>query len=114
MKLSGIDVFGFAVAAFAALFAVVSVTMIQPAFLKMLADLGGELPWLTRVMLMPAVALALGLLPLAVVVSSVAMNADQSGRVVRVIVAGLLAAAQIVLSVAAMYLPVWSLAGQIK
>lgn len=108
MKPTGVDVFGFTVAALSALFAVVNVTVLQPAFVQMFEDFGGALPWLTRLMLKPPVPLVLGLVPFGIVVSRV------GERSVRVVAASVFAVAQVFVSVLALYLPVWSLAGKIQ
>ncbi|MGV3623865.1 MAG: hypothetical protein ACO1OB_23815 [Archangium sp.] len=114
MKVTGVDVYGFVMAALAFLFAVVTVVAIQPAFLSMFADFGSELPALTRLMLKKGPALAFGVVPFLIVVSGVAMNADRTGRVMRAGSATLVTTLFIVTTVVAMYLPIWSIAGQIK
>ncbi len=104
----------FLVAAGSVLLAALEVVLVQPRFLKMFAEFGGELPILTRLALSPVVMLVLGLLP--AVLAGLAMLAKPGANTrVAMLVASLILSLTTALGfVVAMYLPLFRVAEAIR
>jgi hypothetical protein len=89
--------------------------LLAPTFRAMFADLGGDLPWLTRGVVAGWLPVALATVPSALLVVGVAKR-SLSVKVRRAaLVAGFAAgAAAIALCLAGLYLPVLEMAGNIR
>lgn len=90
--------------------ALVATFVLGPRFERMFADFGGALPRLTIVMLQPWAPLALALGCFALV----AVSTRVAPKWLPVTIAAVTLVAQPLVFLVAMYLPIFSLAGQIK
>jgi type II secretory pathway component PulF len=86
--------------------------VLRPTFAGMFADFGGALPRVTMLALEPWGPLALAVGSFVVVVLAAASKAAPAWT--PVVIALVTLALQIALFLVAMYLPIWSLAGQIR
>jgi type II secretory pathway component PulF len=115
-QLTPLDWFCAALASQGIMFCCYLAAFISPNFQKMYADFGGELPALTRLVLMPWVPLFLGLIPAIMIAVALALVGKSSLGVRRGLVAGaaFFSVAASGLCLHAVYLPLFSIAGAIK
>lgn len=109
-----IDVIGFTIAGVSLLVALVLVGYVRPTYERMFADFSAELPWLTRLMLQRWVLVLLGGLPFLATVEGIVRNVTFEGKTIRLFVSSTLATVGFFVFLVAMYLPVFSIAGQVK
>lgn len=112
-RLRGVDIIGIIFAILCMLEAMVALLM-QPTWMRMFADFGSELPWFTRIMLSPATALVVGFTPIVLMAEGVLRRRSEPSQVARCVVAIVAALGLLVGPIAAVYLPIFSLAGRIK
>lgn len=87
--------------------------LLQPIYLKMFAEFGSALPWFTILMLRPTTLVVIGLLPMVLVVEGLLMRRSETAVLVRCVIAMACALFLVIGFIASVYLPIFSLAGQI-
>ncbi len=109
-----LDWIGFVVSALCTVWMAYFALVARPAFQAMFADFGGQLPALTRFVLRPYVPPLLDVVPAGLLVAAVASRAPLDVRRYLVVGAFVIVTVVTALCVAAMYLPIWQVAGQIR
>ena len=108
------DVIGLVVAGLGFGWSVIAVALVQPAFLKLFADFGSELPFFTALWMKRWVPTVGAVLPLVILGEGIARRVDERGRVTRMAIALGLSLLLPLAMLAALYLPIFQLAGAIK
>ncbi len=111
-RLRGVDIIGIIFAVLCMIEGSIALLM-QPTWMRMFAEFGSELPYLTRIMLSPITALVVGFTPLVLVAEGVVRRRSEVSQVARCVVAIVAAAGLLVGSIAALYLPIVTLAGSV-
>lgn len=96
------------------LWSVAVVLRVGPVFRGMYEDLGGEVPFFTRLCLSPAFALVTGAVPLAIVMLGLVRSAGPRARLAAMVAALLAMFGLPAAFLAGMYLPIFSLAAAIR
>ncbi len=109
-----VDGVGFTIAGFSLLVAMVLAGYVRPTYARMFEDFDAALPWLTRVMMHGWVLLLIGALPLFVTIEGLVRDVAFAGKTIRLFVASTLTVLGFVAFLIAMYLPVFSIAGDVK
>lgn len=112
-KLRGIDILSLGLAAVCVVEAALGLA-VQPRYRAMFADFGSALPFFTELMLRPATLIVVGLLPMILAVEGVLRRRTEAAQVARSVVAIIVAVGQVAAFFGAMYLPIFTLAGQLE
>ncbi len=113
-RVTGTDWVGIGAAVLGLLWWSLVAIKIQPAFTRMLADLGGPLPLLTRWCLQPWVPLVGGALPMVPVVEAIVRRLNATQRLMRMgVTLGLVVGLPLVF-LGSLYLPVAALAAAVR
>ncbi|MBL8924030.1 MAG: hypothetical protein JNJ54_34555 [Myxococcaceae bacterium] len=99
-----------AISALGVPWALLATFKLGPTFSAMFADFATALPWLTMLVLQPWAPLALALGSFV----AVAVSSTAAPKWAPLVIALATLAAQVALFLIGMYLPIWSLAGQVR
>lgn len=115
-RLTGVDIAGVSFSAVGLLWSALAVLKLAPNFAAMFADFGKPtaLPAITQLFLTGWFPFALALAPLATVLAGVAIDAPRNLRLVLVLLSGVMTLALPAGFLIAMYLPIFSLADQVR
>ena len=111
-KLRGVDIVGLFFASLC-VFEAVGGVILQPSYRRVFADFGSTLPPFTALMLNPLTLLIAGVMPMTLMAEGVLRQRNETAQLARVVVAMIGSVGLIVGYVAAIYLPMIGLAGEI-
>lgn len=112
-SLRGVDLISLGLAALCVVEAGVGLAL-QPIYLAMFADLGGELPFFTQLMLRPVTLIVAGFSPMILAAEGVIRRRSEAAQVARCVAAIITAVGLVAAFFGAMYLPLIRLAGEIR
>ena len=112
-KLRGVDIVGLFFSSLC-VFESLAGLMVQSSYRKLLEDFGSSLPLITRIMLNPLTLLVTGVVPMALMAEGVLRQRAEGEQVARGVVGMIVAVGLVVGFLIALYLPMFTLAGQIN